>query len=300
MEKVLEKDSTSFNLNDLLDFIAPESYTIEGQGERITARIMKITPKLAEQFLSKNCNNRPVSKANIKYLVKQINAGNWMFDGASIKIDKYGNLIDGQHRLEAIIKSGKSLVLLVLNGFNSSVFTVLDTGRKRTGSDVLSINGAENATVVASSIRLINQFEKGSYGEGGSISRTLSNQEIVDFLDKNPKILESSKFGASLYKKSNGVITASLVSTFHFLLSQKSEEQALDFLTKLCLGTKLENDSPITALRNKLIKSSLNNNYRMLQSEIVRNIIVAWNKYRKGEKITKLIVHSNLEKISIE
>ena len=86
----------------------------------------------------------------------------------------------------------------------------------------------------------------------------------------------------------------------HFLFSQKSEEQALDFLTKLCLGTNLENDSPITALRNKLIKSSLNNNYRMLQSEIVRNIIVAWNKYRKGEKITKLIVHSNLEKISIE
>jgi len=300
MEKVIEKDLSFFNLVDLLDFVAPESYKIEGEGEKITARIMKITPKLAEQFLTKNVNNRPVSSSNLKYLVKQIESGNWMFDGESIKIDSNGNLIDGQHRLEAIIKSGIPLVMLVLNGFQSSVFTVLDTGRKRTGSDVLSINGAENASVVASSIRLINQFERGSYGEGGSISRTLSNQEIVEFLDKNPKILESSKFGASLYKKSNGVITASLVSTFHFLLSQKSEEQALEFLTKLCLGTNLENDSPITALRNKLIKSSLNKNYRMLQSEIVRNIIVAWNKYRKGEKITKLVVHSSMENISIE
>jgi hypothetical protein len=44
--------------------------------------------------------------------------GEWVFDGTPISFDKYGNLLNGQHRLSSVIKSGKSNILrllLVLN-----------------------------------------------------------------------------------------------------------------------------------------------------------------------------------------
>jgi len=294
------KISNNLTIIELLDLVAPNYSVIEGEGEKITARIVKINPNLAKKILEKNLSNRPLSKGNVKYLSKEITNDNWKFDGESIKLDSNGNLLDGQHRLDSIIKTGKTITCLILTGLKPSVFSVLDTGRKRTGSDALGVLGVENSTIVSSTIRLIHQFDKGSYGEGGSISRSLSNQEIIDFYLENPEINNSSRFGASLYKKSNSEITPSLISTFHYLFSQKNEEQAVEFLTKLCLGTNLETNSPITALRNKLIKARLNKNYRMIQSEIVRNIIVAWNKFRKNEKINKLIVHSSMDTVIIE
>jgi hypothetical protein len=43
--------------------------------------------------------------------------GEWVFDGTPISFDKYGNLLNGQHRLSSVIKSGSNILrlLLVLN-----------------------------------------------------------------------------------------------------------------------------------------------------------------------------------------
>ena len=283
-----------------LDLIQPNYSILEEYGQKLNLRIVRITPKIASIILETNTSNRPKNKSNINFLAKEINSGNWRFDGESIKFDKNGNLLDGQHRLESVIKTNTPIITLVLYGLEPLVFTVLDTGKKRSGSDALGALGVENSTLVTSSIRLINQFNKGSYGEGGSIGRVLSNQEIVDFYYNNLTLNESAKFGVSLYKKSNGEITPSLIATFHFLLSKKDEKQAVDFLTKLCLGVNLEKSSPITALRNKLIRARLNKKYTMLQTEIVKNIIVAWNKYRKNEKVTRLNIHTSNDNIVIE
>jgi hypothetical protein len=74
------------------------------------AKITLITPELAEKFLEKNSNNyRKLSEKVVKAYQIDMETGNWKFNGDSIKFNKSGQLVDGQHRLTAISRSGISI-----------------------------------------------------------------------------------------------------------------------------------------------------------------------------------------------
>jgi hypothetical protein len=302
MEKQVEKQTEKKFLTSLevLNMVSPDSQTISYKGNDVNIRLVEVTPELAKEFLKHTKINRPLSVSNVNFLTREILKNSWMLTGESIKFDSDGYLIDGQHRLNAIIKSGKKVLLMIMYGVDSNVFSVLDTGRKRTGSDVLAINGLENYTLAASTIRLINQFEKNSYGEGGAVGRTMSNQDVLKFYKNNLDISKSVSEGSKLYKKCAQLISPSIICALYYLFSKKSKEQADDFMNKLCAGVNLETNSPITSLRNKLIASKNDKSHRMIQSDVVKNIILAWNKYRKGVTSKKLKLSSQIDVITIE
>ncbi len=278
------KKNTNMNINEVLDLVSP-NYTSLNIGNRvIKTRIIELTPTIAKMLLDRNKSNRPLNKGNIAFLMKEIKNGNWQFSSEAIKIDDKGNTLDGQHRCHAVINTGISINIMIVSGLDSSVFTVLDTGRKRLAADSLSIHGVSHATLVSATIRIIVQFDKGSYGEIGSMSRIISNQEMVKFYDEHPEIAISATDGYKLYKDCNGIMSPSVVTAFHYLLNRVSPEGAEEFLTKLCTGVGLEKDSAINVLRNKLIKSSNDDKFKLKQSEIMKFIIIAWNKFRAGEK----------------
>lgn len=57
-----------------------------------------------------------------------------------IAFDKNGILRDGQHRLTAIVDEGRDAKMVVTFGIAPEAFSVMDTGSRRTASDVLEIN----------------------------------------------------------------------------------------------------------------------------------------------------------------
>ena len=68
------------------------------------AKVQVITPELAEQYLTKNTNNyRSMSNSVVNAYATDMKTGNWKFNGDSIKFNKSGILVDGQHRLAAIM-----------------------------------------------------------------------------------------------------------------------------------------------------------------------------------------------------
>lgn len=289
-EKMANVEISTMSTEEILQLVSPTYNEVVNNGEVIKVRVVNISPELAEILLSRNANNRPINNQNVTYIVKEIANGNWKLNGESIKIDKEGNLIDGQHRLAAIIKSSTTLSMFIMSGFNSDVFTVLDVGRKRQGSDALSIHGVLNASVAAATIKHINQFVNGSYSETGSASRTISNQKMVDFYNENPEIAHSVTFGKKYNVGCNGILTPSLIAAFHFLFSKKSVADAETFLSKLCTGVGLESDSPINVLRNRLISSKTDARQSLKQSGVVKYTITAWNKYRRNERCKLLRV----------
>jgi len=282
--------------NEILDIYCPSYQRLMFNGNEITARVMAITPSLAERLLEKNINNRPFSKNNVTFLVKEMLKGNWKFGGEPIKFDSNGNLIDGQHRLKAIIDSGITCFFLVLCGLDSDVFSVLDTGRKRQGSDVLAIHGVKNSSLVSSTIKSLSLYNNGCFGESGSTSRTLSNEDILEFFNENKDIERCCEIGVSLYSKSNKILTPTVISLFYFLLSKISEKDGDDFLTKVCTGIGLEDGSPINALRNKLIRAKVEKNFTLIQSDIYKYIIITWNKYRLGERAKNIKLYEDNNK----
>lgn len=99
--------------------------------------IETITPHIAELYLKFNNNNRPLRKTHIRELASDMTEGNWQVTHQGIAFDISGRLIDGQHRLHAIIEAGVSIQISVTRGCSASSFSILDRGSNRSTSDIL-------------------------------------------------------------------------------------------------------------------------------------------------------------------
>lgn len=68
--------------------------------------LVEVTPQMAQEWLATNAkNNRDLSKVTVKRYANDMVKGQWMVTGEAIKFDRTGRLIDGQHRLQALIES---------------------------------------------------------------------------------------------------------------------------------------------------------------------------------------------------
>jgi hypothetical protein len=117
--------------------------------------IRKISPEIAKNMLLLNPNNRRLSKSHVDFLTKEMINNNWIFDGQPIRFNHSGGLLDGQHRLNAIINSKTTQEFLIVSDIRNDAFKVMDTGRARTAGDVLHIHGGTHSMVLASAIRFI-------------------------------------------------------------------------------------------------------------------------------------------------
>ena len=99
--------------------------------------IETITPAIAKAYLLSNNNNRPLRQNHIRLLASDIKNGDWQITHQGIAFDSTGRLIDGQHRLHAIIQAGVAIQILVTRGCSSSSFSILDRGANRTPSDII-------------------------------------------------------------------------------------------------------------------------------------------------------------------
>jgi len=72
-----------------------------------------VTPEMAAEWLKKNKGNRPVIKAAVSAYARDMQAGKWRPVHQPIAFDARNNLVDGQHRLHAIVKSGECIRMCV-------------------------------------------------------------------------------------------------------------------------------------------------------------------------------------------
>lgn len=76
----------------------------------------EITPEIAQLMLGKTLNNRNLNEKVISIFARDMQEGRWALTGDPIKLDRDGNLIDGRHRLRAIVVSGVRVTLPVTRG----------------------------------------------------------------------------------------------------------------------------------------------------------------------------------------
>lgn len=112
------------------------------------AEIRDVGPDLAKLWLSSSPGNRDLRKWWVEQLAAQMKAGNWQISPQGIAFDEVGALLDGHHRLEAVVLSGVTVKMLVMTGFPRSSYLVLDQGVKRTISDVTEIPSKESEAII--------------------------------------------------------------------------------------------------------------------------------------------------------
>ena len=134
--------------------------------------VEKVTPKKATEYLKNNVSNprgkSSLSKKVVKQYAEDMSAGLWQLNGEAIMFDEDGFLKNGQHRLAAIILSGKTIDMCVIRGVPNDV-DIYDVGWKRTISQMVN-SGSEvgfecNTTIAAAASIIVNDF-KPSKGPG--------------------------------------------------------------------------------------------------------------------------------------
>lgn len=125
---------------------------------------MRITPKIARGFLANNyAANRKINKASVTAIAADMLAGRYVSDnGQTVTITSDGRLVDGQHRMSAIVKSGKAfdfLVCVIDANDVDQVFSTIDTGTARALSQFVSGPSRHNTSALA---KIDNAFINGT------------------------------------------------------------------------------------------------------------------------------------------
>lgn len=127
---------------------------------KIAIKVMKVGPAEAAKMLLHNFrNNRDIKLVRVNTYVKDMLANNWIQTGESIKFDLNGDLIDGQHRLTAIVKSGVTLELVVIEELPVRAMRQLDTEIPRRLADALTIESFENPKELAATLSSFASYE---------------------------------------------------------------------------------------------------------------------------------------------
>jgi hypothetical protein len=159
------------------------------------SRVQSITPKRAVELLEANTTNRPLSAPVVRAFAEAMKRGDWLVTHQGIAFDTHGVLVDGQHRLAAIIEADVPIELTVFTEVEPGTFDVLDTGKRRNAADVLAIEGEKNSTMLAAMVRTVWLYEnRPDLGWSGGKS-AVTNHQIVQTLDQHPKLREFLSVG---------------------------------------------------------------------------------------------------------
>jgi len=103
-----------------------------------------ISPERAKLMLNKNYNNRTLSKDAVDQFIRDMRNGEWKFTHQSILLGDDDCVIDGQHRLVAIARSGIGQWSLVARdkSLSSARDLPIDVGVKRRTAFILGTNTA--------------------------------------------------------------------------------------------------------------------------------------------------------------
>jgi hypothetical protein len=105
----------------------------------VKTKIVTVTPSMAQEWLEKNVDNRPIRHKTVEGMAQAIRRGEWVLSHQGIAFGKSGNLVDGQHRLSAIVEAGRAVPMMVTWDVDDGAFQVTDLGLRRSVSDIMSI-----------------------------------------------------------------------------------------------------------------------------------------------------------------
>lgn len=250
-------------------------------------KIEKITPELAKSILAKNTSNRKISKGNLKNIKSAMARGEWKFNGDPIRISKSGVLLDGQHRLTAISESSGAFECLVIYDLDDDVFTTIDIGKKRNGSDALYINGHKNVHTLSALCRMI--LSTRLYGNPyvsqthASSNESISLTMIADFADSDDFVHESASFAQSS-KKIVKMFQNSNIAYAHYVFMKDSPSLAIDFFEQLENGEYLYRNSPAKALREMFINFAIRG-VKPTKQEKLAYLFKAYRAYKRQAQV---------------
>ena len=260
-----------------------------------------ITPKMAKKMLEKNNINRDIIPARVAAYAEDMKKGDFIYTGEAICLAKDGTLLNGQHRLSAIVLSGVPAYIAISEDVDKDAINMIDTGAPRKASDVLKIHNIPNSQMVATLCRrILIKFEKKS--KLSTIDKTtgalkVTNNEILKFYNKHSYSLHIL-LNYSRHLNQTGVtniLPSPDIAAYIYLFSYESNTEPINFMREIVQGVRLKDSNVAQLIRNKLLSAKLSKANRLTNKEKVELIIKGFRLYKNNE-IRKSIKISPREK----
>ena len=254
-----------------------------------------ITKELAERFLERNTDNRPIRRGDIEELKVALTSGLFTYTHQGIAFDVRGVLQDGQQRLTAIAESGIPTLMQISVGMPVENFDVVDTGRRRSYGDVLAKEGFHNVNKLGAQCRMIYIYDrKLQYNQ--KVPNAAVQQVAVDGGDL---LFESTTVGVNLYNAFRIIATPASVATYLLWREVGKENEATrEFLSGLITGANLIEGDPRLVLRT-MIMNTAKKKGRRYPMEHLALFLKTWNLYVSGVTNRQIMAWRKDEKMPV-
>lgn len=241
------------------------------------ASIVAITPEIAARWLERNKSNRKLKEHKIAGYARDMKAGNWQFTGEAIKFSANGELLDGQNRLHAVIRSGCTVLIAVFRGIDPGAQSVMDSGASRSVSDNIHMQGHQNATVVASIARLAVRREN---ARDTWLYRP-TNSEIQEWVSEHPEVQLAAKIAC--HARKNTDITPTIIGFTTLLIAEVAGfDRVEQFWNTAASRVGLYEHDPIIALTNAFGEVK-RKRARVSEMAQVSAVLRAYNARQQGQ-----------------
>lgn len=242
-----------------------------------------VTPEKAAEWMLRNVRNRPISNAFVRRYVRDLQGGLWEYCGDPIRFNGNGDLIDGAHRLKAIIDSGIPAECLIIRGLPLSVQEKIDQGRRRSAGSRLILRGADNGNGLAAAARQLINIKRATPRGSNWVA---TDAEVLACVDKHPALAEAVGAVGRVPADVAPSIAPSLLSAVYYVGAHLLDDRdTADAFAAVFMGNgSVQEGNPAHLWRERLLAQ------RSKQAKLTRSsrrvgTIHAWNHFRRGTKL---------------
>jgi hypothetical protein len=228
-----------------------------------------IGPDRAEEYLAANRSNRNIVQTHVAALSRDIRNGQWMFNAQPICFSRSGRLLNGQHRLSAVLDAGQPIEVLVMRGLPEEAFPTYDKQAKKAPAlDEMFEDFGDKALISATAVLL---WRRELRPEGEPNARPTSS-EIRDVIREHPELMRFRGFARKLVRY--GRASALVYAAYRIIRGNPTLGRV--FLDRLETAANLPAGHIILKLRDRMIDLR-----KADQNAQIDEILAAWDRFQK-------------------
>lgn len=249
-------------------------------------KFTKVTPRMAKELLQQNTNNRPVRKSNLEALTRDMVEGRYQFNGDAIRISTDNVLLDGQHRLMAIVESGVTQDMLVITNLPPETMKTIDAGVKRTNGDRLSLSGYKWGNNLSAVLNLMHGM---AYGLE---KRNLTSTETYEAIERHVGLEHSIAITSSC-----PVGGKSYIAALHYIGTFTGHANLADeFAEVFKTGHSANPNHPARVARERILRMKAEKK-AVNRAEQMEILTAAWEHMRNGKSVQKIVVRNGENRV---
>ncbi len=252
---------------------------------RLDCEVVDLTPAAARDILDGNTRNRSLRRDYVRQLAGAMERGEWLVNGEPVQVAVDGTLLNGQHRLSAIVESGVTVPMLLVRGLPVASQKTMDVGTRRTLSDVLALHKEIDTTNLAAVLGLLHRYRSGARLDYSS--RTAPTiTEALELLQAEPRVREALVAARRVFRATH--MRVSVAALLIYLFEEADPGEGGAFFDAVCEPDGEESGSPVLALRSLLERIRVERTYRVSTYVLSAITIKAFNAWREGRRIELL------------